>query len=145
MLDLVLEHARAGDGMAGSLFWSAVGSLHSESDDFSVHLTPLAAPVPTAKSSTSTQPLRTGVGDVSLREANTLPSSESPPHGTAAEASSSSRQEAHQAGQVRLEERGRVQGSGATVWVDEEVVEVLKVHAKAIGALNSSWGECPLM
>jgi len=139
--EIVLQHAQTGNGLAGSLFWSAVGSLLSDSDDFSVHLVPPAAPDLVAESSTPSPP-QAGRGD----EATPPESSESlPGSGAAAEDMPETHLGGSDAGSVPSEKQGKSQSSKEPVWLDKAVVEVVRAHAKSIAALNSSWGDCPLM
>ncbi len=147
ILELILEHAQAGEAIAGSLFWSASGSNYSDSDAFTVHLAPPAANQSTGDDSGSRQP-QEGGSDSQSSDFAPSPSSVDPSDSASAGVSLEECPESKGAsgsGIGASEGRQTHQKLSETIWLDEQVVAVLKAHAKAIAALNSSWGECPLM
>ena len=138
ILELVLEHAQAGSPLAGSLFWSAIGSQSGHSDDFSVHLARPAVPSPILEGCTPSQLNRD-------QEQGNSQTCEIPSKGDAAPMMPESSTAESTVGDVPMDMKRVAQYLKEAVWLDERVVDVLRSHAKSLAALNSSWGECPLM
>jgi hypothetical protein len=147
ILELVLEHAQSNESLAGSFFWSAVGSLHSDCDAFSVRLSPPATISPIAESSKSSLPPQRKEGEGEQAESVSIRSSESLPGATMKldEELPDGQHGVSHANDVCSPGQGRDQESSGSIWLDEELVEVLKQHSKAMAALTSSWRDCPLM
>ena len=129
------RHAKQEDGIAGSFFWSAIGSTVPDHDGFSVRLRPPAQ-------QRRQQSAMAGGPKAGMCEAvkdGAEHASQHPPNG-------GMHGWADSEGPV-LSENGPQQGaSGGAEWPDVTVIRLIKAHGNEMVSLSGGWGQdCTFM